>query len=95
MSLDESVVYQRDKPKELLKQCLARRLSPGFAYRKKLGFGQPVFEWLAPGGQLRELVDDLGSWEFVDPATLERAKQRPNWFLNNLVCLDQWYKTWF
>jgi len=80
------------RPKDLLKRALARAVSPELAHRKKLGFGQPVFEWLAPGGQLRPLVERIDPYPFVDRATLEAALARPNWFLYTLLCYDVWHK---
>jgi hypothetical protein len=62
------------------------------ARRPKLGFGQPVFEWLAPLGQLRSLAERLGRHEFVDPATLRRSLRQPNWFLYSLLCYDLWHR---
>ncbi|MCI0458264.1 MAG: asparagine synthase-related protein [Gemmataceae bacterium] len=83
-------VYRR--PKDLLKQALARHLPPALVYRPKLGFGQPIFEWLAPGGQLRPLVESIGHHDFVHKETLARAAARPNWFLYSLLCYDLWHK---
>jgi hypothetical protein len=62
------------------------------AYRKKLSFGQPIFEWLAPGGPLRPLVDRIAPYEFVDAKVLARVRQRPTWFLYSLLVYDLWYK---
>jgi asparagine synthase (glutamine-hydrolysing) len=78
------------RPKEVLKRALARHAPEDLVRRGKLGFGQPIFEWLSPGGQLRPLVEDLGEHDFVDPPTLERLRDRPTWFLYSLICYDQW-----
>jgi hypothetical protein len=53
---------------------------------------EPLFDFLAPGGHLRSLVDGLGSYAFVDDRTLEREKSRPGWFLYSLVCYDLWHR---
>jgi asparagine synthetase B (glutamine-hydrolysing) len=50
LQLPASVRYAFRKPKALLKAALAQRVTPEIAYRVKLGFGQPIFEWLRPGG---------------------------------------------
>jgi hypothetical protein len=62
------------------------------ARRPKLGFGQPIFEWLAPRGQLRPLAEGLARYEFVEPGALDRALRQPNWFLYSLLCYDQWHR---
>jgi asparagine synthase (glutamine-hydrolysing) len=80
------------KPKELLKRSLGRHGHAHLAYRHKLGFGQPIFEWLAPGGQLRSRVEQIDSYEFLDPRTVVAAKDKPNWFLYSLLCYDLWHK---
>jgi asparagine synthase (glutamine-hydrolysing) len=84
--------YRFRRPKDLIKQALARQAPPELAARGKLGFGQPVFEWLAPGGQLRPLVGDLGRHPFVDGPTLARSLAAPNWFLSSLLCYDLWHQ---
>jgi asparagine synthase (glutamine-hydrolysing) len=80
------------RPKALLKETLARRGFSELAYRPKRGFGQPIFEWMAPGGQLRPLVESISEYEFLKPGVLEEALQRPNWFLFSLLTYDVWHK---
>ena len=92
LSLPPAVRYPFRRPKELLKRALENAAPPGLARRRKLGFGQPIFEWLAPGGQLRPLVDRIGAHDFLRPHALEQAKARPNWFLYCLLCYDLWHK---
>jgi hypothetical protein len=92
LSLPTRERYPFRKPKELLKRALCRYVPRDLAYRRKLGFGQPVFEWLAPGGQLRPWVERLGRYDFLDADALSRAKARPNWFLYSLLCYDLWHK---
>ena len=84
--------YPFRQPKGLLKRALCRHVPRELAYRRKRGFGQPIFEWLAPGGQLRPWVDGIGEYPFVDRPSLARAKARPNWFLYTLLCYDLWHK---
>jgi hypothetical protein len=86
------VRYRFRRPKDLLKRALARRAPRELATRGKLGFGQPIFEWLGEGGQLRGLVDGIGKHDFVDPATLERARRQPTWFLSTLLVYDTWHR---
>ncbi len=92
LNLPRSVRYRFRRPKDLLKRALARHVGDEMAQRPKLGFGQPVFEWLAPGGQLRHLTANLGRHEFVDPAALARSLRQPNWFLYSLLCYDLWHR---
>jgi asparagine synthase (glutamine-hydrolysing) len=92
MSLAPEVRYRFRRPKDLLKQALAREAPGELATRGKLGFGQPIFEWLAPGGQLRPLAEQIGRYDFLDRGALGRALARPNWFLYSLLCYDLWHK---
>jgi hypothetical protein len=92
LNLPRDVRYRFRRPKDLLKRALARHVGDELANRPKLGFGQPVFEWLAPGGQLRPLTLRLGRHEFADQAALERSLRRPNWFLYSLLCYDLWHR---
>jgi asparagine synthase (glutamine-hydrolysing) len=92
LNLPPSVRYRFRRPKDLLKRALARRAPAELATRTKLGFGQPIFEWLGAGGQLRSAVERLGLHEFVEPATLERVRQHPTWFLYSLLCYDTWHR---
>jgi asparagine synthase (glutamine-hydrolysing) len=80
------------RPKDLLKQALARHVGKELAYRFKLGFGQPVFEWMSPGGQLRPWVERIGDYDFVPAAVRSTTMQRPSWFLYSLLCYDLWHK---
>jgi hypothetical protein len=92
LSIEPQYHFSRMEPKWLLKEALCRHTSPELAHRSKLAFGQPIFEWLAPGGQLRPLVDAIGAYDFVQRDVLEEAKARPNWFLYSLLCYDLWHK---
>jgi asparagine synthase (glutamine-hydrolysing) len=80
------------RPKDLLKRALSGHVPRELAYRSKLGFGQPIFEWMAPGGQLRPWVERIGAHDFLDRDTLAAALARPNWFLYSLLCYDLWHK---
>lgn len=80
------------QPKSLLKRSLDRHGHSLLAHREKLGWGQPIFEWLSPGGQLRPLVEQIDEYDFVVPSVLEEAKAKPNWFLFTLLCFDLWHK---
>jgi asparagine synthase (glutamine-hydrolysing) len=92
LNLPPAVRYRFRRPKDLLKRALARAVPERLVNRRKLGFGQPVFEWLAAGGQMRPLVERIAPYEFVDRGALERALARPNWFLSSLLCYDLWHK---
>jgi asparagine synthetase B (glutamine-hydrolysing) len=84
--------YRCGQPKEVLKGALARHVSPALVNRAKLGFGQPIFEWLDRRGQLRPLVERIEPHNFLDPQALAGALARPSWFLYSLLCYDLWYK---
>ncbi len=92
VNIDPRYRFSADEPKKVLKQALCRHAPGEMVFRPKRGFGQPIFEWLSPGGQLRPLVDAIGEYDFVRPEVLEEAKARPNWFLSTLLCYDLWRK---
>jgi asparagine synthase (glutamine-hydrolysing) len=92
LNLAPAVRYRFRRPKDLLKRALTRHAPSELAQRTKLGFGQPIFEWLAPGGSLRPLVERIGKYDFADPVLVEQAKERPTWFLYSLLCYDLWHK---
>ncbi|MBY0528420.1 MAG: asparagine synthase [Gemmataceae bacterium] len=84
--------FPSGNPKGILKDLLAKRMPREMVYRRKLGFGQPIFEWMAPGGQLRPWVENIQRYPFVPRKTFEACLQRPNWFLYSLLCYDVWHK---
>lgn len=91
-NLSPSQRFRFRQPKALLKGSLARHGFSELAYRSKKSFGQPIFEWLAPGGQLAEDVSQIDSYPFVDTSSLEATKAKPTWFLYSLLCYDLWHK---
>jgi asparagine synthase (glutamine-hydrolysing) len=92
LRLSPQVRFRFRRPKDLLKRALARLAPAELAYRTKLSFGQPIFEWLAPGGPLRPFVERIAAYDFVDPEVLARVRQRPTWFLYSLLVYDLWHK---
>lgn len=92
VSLDPEKRYPFRNPKGLLKRALSRQGHPMLADRSKRGFGQPILEWMAPGGQLRPLVEQIGRYEFIAPDVLAACLRKPDWFLYSLLCYDVWHK---
>jgi asparagine synthase (glutamine-hydrolysing) len=92
LNLAPEVRYRFRRPKDLLKRALARHAGEALATRAKLGFGQPIFEWLAPGGQLASLTGRVAGHPFVEPQTLRRVRREPTWFLSSLVVYDVWHR---
>jgi hypothetical protein len=92
MNLGHDARFRFRQPKALLKAALVRNGAGALAHRSKLGFGQPIFEWLSPGGQLRPLVESVGAYDFVDRRALQSSLACPNWFLYSLLCFDLWHK---
>ena len=91
VNLDRRDRYAFGRPKTLLKQALSRHVPREMAYRPKLGFGQPIFEWMRPDGQLRRLIADIGHYDFLGDTVLNEALARSNWFLFSLLCYDVWH----
>jgi asparagine synthetase B (glutamine-hydrolysing) len=92
MNIRPEYRFQFRRPKELLKKALSHHVPAEIAYRRKLGFGQPIFEWMSPGGQLRPLIERIGRYDFVPDDVMARACRQPNWFLYSLLCYDLWHK---
>ena len=93
LALDDRDRFPFRRPKGLLRDALARHVPPAIVERRKLGFGQPVFEWMAPGGVLRPMVEAIAPRDFIDRDALNASLARPNWFLFSLLCYDLWSKT--
>ena len=91
-SLPATSRYRFRRPKDVLKRGLARRAPREIATRVKLGFGQPVFEWLAPGGQLASLAERIGGHAFLKGDVMDRLRQEPSWFLYSALVYDQWHR---
>jgi len=80
------------RPKALLKKSLERHGFAELAYRRKKSFGQPIFEWLAPGGPLAPLVERIDRYSFLDATAMRELRAKPTWFLYSLLCYDLWHK---
>jgi asparagine synthase (glutamine-hydrolysing) len=92
LGLDPSVRFRHRKPKTLLKGLLEQYAPKECVHRKKLSFGQPIFEWLSPGGQLRPHAERIGDYPFVPRSVRLAALAEPGWFLYSLLCYDVWHK---
>jgi asparagine synthase (glutamine-hydrolysing) len=84
--------YTPGETKHILKNALLRYAPQEIVYRRKLAFGQPVFEWMSPSGQLRPLVESIGDYDFFPDDVRKRALAKPNWFLYSMLCFDLWHK---
>jgi asparagine synthase (glutamine-hydrolysing) len=82
-------------PKQILKKALSRHVPEEFSRRPKLGFGQPIFSWLAPGGCLYDAVRQIDNQPWLPQKTKQEIQKTPNWFLWTLLCYDLWHKTFF
>ncbi len=49
-------------------------------------------DWLAPGGLLRPLVEQIDCPEFLDPTHFQRLLQKPTRFLWHLLAFDRWHR---
>ena len=94
-SIEPRTKFSSPQTKIILKRALTRHVPEVFANRPKRGFGQPIMEWMKPGGPLRPAVEDIADYDFVSPAIVQQAKKVPNWFLYNLLIFDIWHKEFF
>lgn len=93
VNMPEHLLYPFRRPKALLKSMLQKYVPRYRVDQPKLGFAQPIFEWLGEGGQLRDWVENIDHYDFVDRRVLARCKTKPTWFLFSLLCYDLWHKT--
>lgn len=93
LRIDPAIRFCPTPVKFVLREALARHVPKEIAYRRKLAFGQPVFEWLSPGGPLEQMTADLENHQFLRREVLEAARQKPNWFLYSALCYDIWHKS--
>ena len=80
------------QPKAVLKKALLKHVPETFVNRPKRGFGQPIFEWLSPGGCLREAAENIADYPFVPKKVKQDILAKPNWILWTLLCFDLWHK---
>lgn len=80
------------KPKAVLKKALLKHVPETFVNRPKRGFGQPIFEWLSPGGCLREAAENIADYPFMPKQVKQDILDKPNWILWTLLCFDLWHK---
>jgi len=91
-NIDLPAHFVPGNPKQILKKALLNHVSPEFANRPKLAFGQPIFEWLSPGGCLREAAENIADYPFMPNNVKQDLLDKPNWILWTLLCFDLWYK---
>jgi len=84
-----------------LKKIINQHFPPEFLHRPKMGFSVPLDRWFAPGGELREMMEDqllsAGSLlgEYFEPAAIAKladdklAECRPLWML---LFLEEWLR---
>jgi len=92
LSVPRDLRFNGDEAKVLVKSGLERHLPQELVRRPKLGFGQPIFEWLSPDGELREEVDAIVDLPFVSKKNIEEMKERPTWVLYTGLCFHLWRK---
>ena len=90
INLPSQVRFPYGRPKHMLKAVLAHYVPRQILDRPKRGFGQPIFEWMSPGGELRERIESIGDYPFLSRSLRDRLLAQPNWFLYSLLCYDLW-----
>ena len=90
--LPDRIRFSFRQPKRVLRNALVQRGLGELAQRQKRGFGQPIFEWLKRGNLLEPLLANLADYDFVPASVLCKIREKPNWFLYSLLCLDLWQK---
>ena len=95
LNIDPETHFVPGNPKQVLKNALLRHVRPEVVNRPKLGFGQPVFEWLSPGGTLHERAEAIRTFDWFSESTKRDLLAKPNWCLWTMLCFDIWYDVLF
>ena len=95
VNIDVESRFVPGKPKQVVKKALLRHVSAEVVNRPKLGFGQPIFEWLSPGGPLRERAEAIRTFDWFRESTKQELLAKPNWCLWTMLCFDVWYDVVF
>ena len=101
MSLDDSQKIKEGRSKYLLKTIAERYFAKDFVDRKKVGFGQPIAEWLRNesglGAYLSYFTSPILEREFLDYGTITTlidehvsARADHSLILWNLITLEVW-----
>jgi asparagine synthetase B (glutamine-hydrolysing) len=95
LNIDLEAHFVPGNPKQVLKNALMRHVPAEVVNRPKLGFGQPIFEWLSPGGTLRERAEAIRTTGWFSESTKRELLAKPNWCLWTMLCFDIWYDALF
>ena len=95
LNISTEIKFPPTETKAILKKALGQHVPQEFVRRPKRGFGQPIFEWMSPGGPLRPAVEEIANYDFLPDDLLKDVTNRPNWFLYNLLIFDIWHKEFF
>ena len=95
LNIDLETHFVPGQPKQVLKKALLRHVQADVVDRPKRGFGQPIFEWLSPGGTLRERAEAIRTFDWFDETTKQELLAKPNWCLWTMLCFDIWHESLF
>ena len=95
LNIDLDAHFVPGNPKQVLKNALLKRVPADVVNRPKLGFGQPIFEWLSPGGTFHERAEAIRTFDWFSESTKQELLAKPNWCLWTMLCFDLWYDVIF
>lgn len=91
-NISPDYMYRYGRIKRTLKDASKKHLPTRIIRRKKLSFGQPIFDWMRPNGILQDLLNRLAEYDFAPSSVVRAARDNPQWFLYSLLCYDLWWK---
>jgi len=109
-SIPHSLHIRNGERKCVLKKIAEKYMDNDQIYRKKMGFGSPIFVWLERNGKYTELFNDtLGSAKFANRDFINKKhfnnifnahkngsyKERNSAFLWTYLNLELWYRIFF
>ena len=95
LNIDLDAHFVPGNPKQVLKNALLGYVPAEVVNRPKLGFGQPIFEWLSPGGTFRERAEAIRTFDWFPESTKRELLAKPNWCLWTMLCFDIWHDVIF
>jgi len=85
--------FSYGKTKKVIKDALRKYLPKELVFRKKTGWGFPIYKWMSPGGVLYPLVKELEHSSFAKSKL--GVTRNPDDFTWRLLNFNLWHRHFF